>query len=203
LRSFSRVRAESMLRALSRWAVVGILAVAVPLVSGCDFLDDMQSWNKKPLTGDRKPVFPNGVPGVATGVPADVVKGYRAPDVQVEPVSAAAESAAAEPARPRSKPQTAKPPAAPSVQQATAQSLQPPAPAKPAKRQATAKPSSKPPPADPNAPARQAAAPASAAQSSGLPGAAPLPWPSAQPSTQPATRPQAAWPGDTPTTVAR
>ena len=198
MRSFSRVRAESMLRALSRWAVVGILAVAVPLVSGCDFLDDMQSWNKKPLTGDRKPVFPNGVPGVATGVPADVVKGYRAPEVQVDPVSAAAESAAAEPARPRPKPQTAKPPAAPSVQQATAQSLQPP-PAKPAKRQATAKPSSKPPPADPNAPARQAAAPASAAQSSGLPGAAPLPWPSAQP----ATRPQAAWPGDTPTTVAR
>jgi hypothetical protein len=35
-----------------------------------DFLD-----TKKPLPGDRKPVFPEGVPGVEQGVPKDLYKG--------------------------------------------------------------------------------------------------------------------------------
>ena len=209
----SRSRPESTSRALSCWAVAGVLAIAAPLVSSCDFLDDMQSWNKKPLTGERKALFPEGVPGVATGVPADVVKGYRVPEGVVDPAAAAAEAAAAEPARPRPKPQAAKPPAAkppaaPPAQQAAKPSAapsaqqaatQPPSSAKPTKRQAAAKPSTSP-PADPNAPpARQAAAPASASQQSNLPGATPLPWPT----PQPAARPQAAWPGDPPATVAR
>jgi hypothetical protein len=177
-----------MSRALSRWAIAGVLAIAAPLVSACDYLDDVASWNKKPLTGERKSLFPNGVPGVATGVPADVVKGYSAPEGQIDPASAAAEAAAAEPAKPRPKPQAAKPPAPPTAQQATAQTLSS---AKPAKRQAAAKPATSP-QADPKAaPARQAATPASAApasaasaaQSSGLPGATPLPWP-----TQPVAR---------------
>jgi hypothetical protein len=34
---------------------------------------------KKPLKGAREPVFPNGVPGIETGVPPDLVKGYQAP----------------------------------------------------------------------------------------------------------------------------
>src|SRR5579864_9042843 len=110
LRSFPRSQPKPMSRVLSRWAVAAALAGVAPLASGCDFLDDIQSWNKKPLTGERKPVFPDGVPGVATGVPADVVKGYRAPAVQLDPAAAAAEAAAAtaEPTRPRPKPQTAK-----------------------------------------------------------------------------------------------
>src|SRR2546428_10708017 len=37
-----------------------------------DFLD-----TKKKLTGDRKPVFPEGVPGLEQGVPKDLYKGTR------------------------------------------------------------------------------------------------------------------------------
>ena len=34
---------------------------------------------KKKLPGDRKPVFPEGVPGVAQGIPPDLVKGNQPP----------------------------------------------------------------------------------------------------------------------------
>src|SRR5215213_10347237 len=37
-----------------------------------DFLD-----TKKKLPGDRKPVFPDGVPGLEQGVPKDLYKGSR------------------------------------------------------------------------------------------------------------------------------
>jgi hypothetical protein len=37
---------------------------------------------KKKIKGDRELVFPNGVPGATTGVPADLVKGYQAPPEQ-------------------------------------------------------------------------------------------------------------------------
>ncbi len=37
---------------------------------------------KKPLPGDREPLFPNGVPGAETGVPPDLVKGYQPPAEQ-------------------------------------------------------------------------------------------------------------------------
>src|SRR5690349_8049692 len=35
--------------------------------------------SKKKLKGERAPVFPEGVPGASTGVPADLVKGYQPP----------------------------------------------------------------------------------------------------------------------------
>lgn len=64
-------------------------AVALPL-AGCssmpDFSGDPTDWfnvdflnNKKPLPGVRKPVFPDGVPGVTHGVPPDLVKGNQPP----------------------------------------------------------------------------------------------------------------------------
>ena len=37
---------------------------------------------KKKLKGDREAVFPDGVPGTTTGVPADLVKGYQPPPDQ-------------------------------------------------------------------------------------------------------------------------
>jgi len=40
---------------------------------------------KKKLKGERKELFPSGVPGATTGVPPDLVKGYQAPP---EPVTA-------------------------------------------------------------------------------------------------------------------
>jgi hypothetical protein len=59
------------------------------LLGGCgsvsDFTIDPQEWfagdflgNKKKLEGPRKPVFPEGVPGVTKGVPPDLIKGQAA-----------------------------------------------------------------------------------------------------------------------------
>ena len=59
--------------------VASLLAAAFAL-SGCESFDP-ESWfnSKKPLPGDRRPMFPSGVPGVPQGVPPDLVKGYQAP----------------------------------------------------------------------------------------------------------------------------
>ena len=72
------------------------------------------------LKGQREPVFPNGVPGTTTGVPADLVKGYQPPPDQPTRTpmqqAAAARRAAAGKARarepkpkPKPKPQVARP----------------------------------------------------------------------------------------------
>jgi len=62
-----------------------------------DFLD-----TKKKLPGERKPVFPDGVPGLEQGVPKDLYKGSR--QEQVDQQNAAAAAAAAPPAEePKSK----------------------------------------------------------------------------------------------------
>lgn len=45
--------------------------------------------SKKKLSGQREPVFPSGVPGTTTGVPADLVKGYQAPPDQPDADAAA------------------------------------------------------------------------------------------------------------------
>ena len=55
-----------------------------------DFLD-----TKKKLPGDRKPVFPEGVPGLEQGVPKDLYKGTRQ---QVDDPNAQAAAAAPPPA---------------------------------------------------------------------------------------------------------
>jgi hypothetical protein len=77
-----------------------------------DKLTDLIPNNKTPLPGTRKEVFPQGVPGVPQGVPADLVKGYQPPsDVAALPTPAAGtathdpqiKSAAAEPPKPKKK----------------------------------------------------------------------------------------------------
>ena len=35
--------------------------------------------NKKRISGEREPVFPQGVPGAESGVPPDLVRGYQPP----------------------------------------------------------------------------------------------------------------------------
>jgi outer membrane biosynthesis protein TonB len=77
------------------------------MLAGCETFDPTDLTNmfdtKKKLPGDRKPVFPDGTPGVPQGVPADLVKGYQPP---AEPVAAPAptQSATAEPEKPKPKP---------------------------------------------------------------------------------------------------
>jgi hypothetical protein len=86
--------------------------------------------SKKKLKGERVPVFPEGVPGATTGVPADLVKGYQAPAEPTDPDAAvpgpappatAAEAAPAKP-KPRPKPKLAaqKPTAPPAAASGTA-----------------------------------------------------------------------------------
>jgi outer membrane biosynthesis protein TonB len=79
--------------------------------------------SKKKLKGERTPVFPEGVPGATSGVPADLVKGYQAPPEQPDPDAAVpgpTPPATAEAAKPKPKPKpkpklaAQKPPAAPS-----------------------------------------------------------------------------------------
>jgi hypothetical protein len=65
--------------------IVSLLATGFAL-SGCESFDP-ESWfnSKKPLPGERKSMFPTGVPGVPQGVPPELVKGYQpAPDVPPE-----------------------------------------------------------------------------------------------------------------------
>ncbi len=60
--------------------------------------------SKKKLKGERSPVFPEGVPGASTGVPADLVKGYQPPPEQPD-----ADAAVPGPAPPPETAETAKP----------------------------------------------------------------------------------------------
>ena len=67
-----------------------------------DFLD-----TKKKLPGERKPVFPEGVPGLEQGVPKDLYKGSRQEQVDQQNAEAAA-AAAAPPPRSRNRSEAAK-----------------------------------------------------------------------------------------------
>jgi hypothetical protein len=75
-----------------RLVLAAIVAATGPVLSACDSLDSFEIFDsKKKLTGDRKPVFPEGVPGVAAGVPPELVKGYREPEGGgLDPAKAAA-----------------------------------------------------------------------------------------------------------------
>jgi hypothetical protein len=75
----------SILRAGSALAFVLVL---LPLLGACtkggqfdptEVLNSDMFDSKKKITGQREPVFPGGVPGTTTGVPADLVKGYQPP----------------------------------------------------------------------------------------------------------------------------
>jgi hypothetical protein len=94
-------------------------ALALPL-AGCESFDitNLIPDSKKKLPGERKDVFPGGVPGVAQGVPPELVKGYQAP-----PETAAAPEPEQKPepekqqaAKPKPKPKP-KPTVAPEYQQ--------------------------------------------------------------------------------------
>ena len=72
-----------------------LAALACGLVlGGCDSfdpLDKFQDWDllgggKTPIRGDRRDVFPSGVPGVPQGVPPEMVKGYQPPAEEPPPV---------------------------------------------------------------------------------------------------------------------
>ena len=133
-----------------------------------DFLD-----TKKKLPGDRKPVFPEGVPGLEQGVPKDLYRGSRQ---QVDDPNAQAAAAAPPPEEPKSKrgakskgkqaaapAAAADPDAAPEEDGSTAAAPPAPKPAKIVRKRTTA------PPPD------QSAAPAQSSQQQASPFPAPMP----------------------------
>ena len=68
------------MRRMHRLAVLAALLLAAPALSGCanfdpDKLDVFGLNEKKKLPGERKALFPEGVPGVAQGVPPEYLKG--------------------------------------------------------------------------------------------------------------------------------
>ena len=143
-----------------------------------DFLD-----TKKKLPGERKPVFPDGVPGLEQGVPTDLYKG--AQQQQDEQSAQAAAAAAAPPAAepPKSK-QAAKSKkgkqsatvaaapaeaAAPDAEAAPEEDTTPAAPPAPKPKKIARKRTTAPPPDQSDAPAGQSA------QQSQAPFPAPVP----------------------------
>jgi hypothetical protein len=163
------------MRPLARLVLAAVVAAAGPVLSACDSLDTFEIFDsKKKLAGDRKPVFPEGVPGVAAGVPPELVRGYHEPEGGVSDPAKAAAEAAADPGG-KAKPKAAAKP-------------------KPAPQRTASKPAPKPqvPPEPYAAAPTRAAAPEPAQQPA--PQATTAPWPTAQP--------QAAWPG-APGSVAR
>jgi hypothetical protein len=71
------------MRLSQRLIAAAVLASLSAVLAGCsDGLGnwdptDMLDWldTKKKLPGDRKPVFPDGVPGLELGVPMELYKG--------------------------------------------------------------------------------------------------------------------------------
>jgi len=102
---------------LTAAALVSAIALAgCDTINGFDPLDklselDIMGTSKKPLPGERRPVFPEGVPGVPQGVPPELVKGYQAPAespppvVEAKPVKPKPKKSAAAPRKPRPQPQ--------------------------------------------------------------------------------------------------
>ena len=73
-----------------------------------DFADKLDFFHlneKKKLPGERKELFPGGVPGVEQGIPPDLVKGYQAP--QTPPETQEAQTPPAQAEKPKPKPHVA------------------------------------------------------------------------------------------------
>lgn len=95
-------------------AALGFLLVLAGCTPGGQF-DPTEMFNsdvfntKTKLKGDRVPLFPNGVPGTTTGVPADLVKGYQPPPDQTDTNADANSNAAAAAPPPKAEPPQPKP----------------------------------------------------------------------------------------------
>jgi len=120
------------MRRIHRIALLAALVAVVPMLAGCEDFDmdklDIFGLNqKKKLPGERKELFPGGVPGVTQGIPPEYLKGNQpAPETALAPsaepantsgaadnktTAAASRTATAEPAteekpkvKPKSKP---------------------------------------------------------------------------------------------------
>jgi hypothetical protein len=92
------------MRILRNVVLISVLAAFGGVLAGCDSLDTFQFWDtKKKLPGERKPVFPEGVPGVSQGIPPELMKGYQEPQQATNPAAIAAEETAEKEEKPQKK----------------------------------------------------------------------------------------------------
>src|SRR3954447_21083332 len=99
---------KSTMRRPQRLIAASVLIALCGALAGCsggmssfdpsDLLDFLDT--KKKLPGDRKPVFPEGVPGLEQGVPKEMYKGSRQEQIDQNQAAAAA---APPPEEPKSK----------------------------------------------------------------------------------------------------
>ncbi len=77
------------LRHLIFFALLVALQPALSACSSFDFdkLDVFGINDKKKLPGERRALFPEGIPGVAQGVPPDLMKGYQPPPEEAQAVA--------------------------------------------------------------------------------------------------------------------
>jgi hypothetical protein len=108
-----------------------LLAAATGL-GACENLADMIPDSKKPLPGERKLLFPEGVPGVTQGVPPELMRNSQQPDGQPAQAGIATPQAEPQPQaeeapKPKPKPRTVrrKPPAQPQEPQEAPAAQQP------------------------------------------------------------------------------
>src|SRR5262249_15899192 len=77
---------EEPMKPMRIMLTVSVLAIGVAFAGCADFdvekLDVFGLTKKKPLPGERKDVFPGGVPGVSQGVPPELTKGYQPAEQQ-------------------------------------------------------------------------------------------------------------------------
>jgi hypothetical protein len=99
MRRSQRLIAASVLIALS--GVLGGCSNGLSNFDPTDMLDFLDT--KKKLPGERKPVFPDGVPGLEQGVPKELYKGSRQEQIDQQNAQAAAATAAPPPEEPKSK----------------------------------------------------------------------------------------------------
>jgi hypothetical protein len=178
MRRSQRLIAATVLIALS--GALGGCSTGMSNFDPSDLLDFLDT--KKKLPGERKPVFPDGVPGLEQGVPKNLYKGSRQEQIDQQNAQAAAASAP-QPEEAKSKraakgkqplasrapaPDAAAqdPDAAPEEEGSTAAAPPDPKPKKIVRRRTTA-----PPPDQPAAPS----APSARSQSSASPFPAPIP----------------------------
>jgi len=105
--------------------VLAVAALLATCTKGGNFdpttlLDSDMFNSKKPLQGQREPVFPNGVPGASNGIPADLYKGYQPPPEQAADTGEGAVAAVPDNQPPKPEPK-AKPKPKPKIARAPAQ----------------------------------------------------------------------------------
>jgi len=73
------------MRPIARLILLSFALTAGAFTGACDTLETFEFWDaKKKLPGERKPVFPEGVPGVSQGIPPELMRGYQEPTPQAE-----------------------------------------------------------------------------------------------------------------------